>query len=371
MWTGQLSWYKVGIVVAGTLLVAPLLLFSCIFSALMLMKVGFSLYLRSRGLSQKSVSLPPNNKGHVLITGGSSGIGLEVARVYLKLGMKVTIVARDKKKLDLARKDLIDSVNTEISSADVRTISCDVASSEAEVSKALAPAIAAFGDVTILINAAGTSVAGEFDALPADEFERMMRINYLGTIYSTRAVVPAMKKLKQGTIVFVSSQVAQACIHGYTAYGASKWALRGLAEALQMELKPYNILVSVAYPPDTNTPGYQEEMLSKPLLTKTISETGHVFSASDVANDIVHGSTAGYFGISSGFDGWMLKQAHGGMSPFNSALEVTQQVMMASILRFVASFYVLYWDYLVAESTYGSGSGNKPEAVQAQKKKKQ
>jgi 3-dehydrosphinganine reductase len=44
-------------------------------------------------------------------------------------------------------------------------------------------------------------------------------------------------------------------IHGYTAYGASKWALRGLAEALQMELKPYNIFVSVSYPPDTDTPG--------------------------------------------------------------------------------------------------------------------
>ncbi|RYH21495.1 SDR family NAD(P)-dependent oxidoreductase [archaeon] len=64
-----------------------------------------------------------------------------------------------------------------------------------------------------------------------------------------------MKARGRGHIVFVSSQVAQAAIHGYTAYAASKWALRGLAEALQMELKPYNVSVSVAYPPDTRTPG--------------------------------------------------------------------------------------------------------------------
>ena len=49
--------------------------------------------------------------------------------------------------------------------------------------------------------------------------------------------------------------LAQVAIHGYTAYGASKWALRGLAEALQMEVKPFGIYVSVSYPPDTDTPG--------------------------------------------------------------------------------------------------------------------
>jgi 3-dehydrosphinganine reductase len=54
----------------------------------------------------------------------------------------------------------------------------------------------------------------------------------------------------------VTNQVAQAAIYGYTAYAASKWAIRGLAESLQMELRPFNILVAVSYPPDTDTPGY-------------------------------------------------------------------------------------------------------------------
>jgi 3-dehydrosphinganine reductase len=74
---------------------------------------------------------------------------------------------------------------------------------------------------------------------------------------------------------------------------ASKWAVRGLAEALQMELKPYGIYVSVAYPPDTDTPGYEVEMESKPSLTKRLSESGSVFLPHEVAADMVNKSTIG------------------------------------------------------------------------------
>jgi 3-dehydrosphinganine reductase len=78
-------------------------------------------------------------------------------------------------------------------------------------------------------------------------------------------------------ILFLASQAA---LHGYTAYAGSKWALRGLAEALQMELKPFNVYVSVSYPPDTNTPGYQVEMLDKPAITKALCETSTLCSGS-------------------------------------------------------------------------------------------
>jgi 3-dehydrosphinganine reductase len=139
----------------------------------------------------------------------------------------------------------------------------------------------------------------------------------------------------------------QAPIYGYTAYGASKWALRGLAEALQMEVKPYNIQVSLAYPPDTDTPGYQEEMLTKPVITKQISESGSVFSAKDVAKNIVEDSEEGYFHISTGMDGWFLKQLHGGMSPMNNPLEVAQQIVLSPLLRLVGVFLTTYWDYVV------------------------
>ena len=160
-----------------------------------------------------------------------------------------------------------------------------------------------------------------------------------------------MKANKSSTrIVFVSSQVAQAALHGYTAYAASKWALRGLAEALQMEVKPHGILVSVAYPPDTDTPGYEVEMATKPDLTKKLSETGSLFTSQDVANDIVKYSGQGYFGISTGLDGWMLKQAHPGLSPVNNLWETLQLVLLSPIAKIIGIFVVLTWDLQCADT---------------------
>jgi 3-dehydrosphinganine reductase len=175
------------------------------------------------GIYAVSLAVTPSfdyNEKHVLITGGSSGIGLECAKLYAKSGANVTIVARDKKKLDIAVQQIKSFLKR---GREIVSISVDTASSEENVSKAFSPAVEKFGSVDVLLNCAGTSIAGEFNLLDPGDFERMMKINVLGTIFPTRAVLPSMKQKKSGRIVFVSSQVAQAAIHGYTAYGASKW----------------------------------------------------------------------------------------------------------------------------------------------------
>lgn len=118
-----------------------------------------------------------------------------------------------------------------------------------------------------------------------------------------------------------------------------------------MEVKPFNISVAVSYPPDTDTPGYKEEMLTKPSLTKIISESGQVFAPRSVARDIIRAADAGQFTISTGLDGWLLKLLHPGMSPVNNIFEVFEQVIFASLARFVAVFYLLSWDFLVAKHT--------------------
>lgn len=79
----------------------------------------------------------------------------------------------------------------------------------------------------------------------------MMRVNYIGALYCTKAVVNSMKKRHFGRIAFISSQAGQIGIFGYTGYSASKFALKGFAESLQMELKPYKIFVTLSFPPDT------------------------------------------------------------------------------------------------------------------------
>ena len=136
--------------------------------------------------------------------------------------------------------------------------------------------------VQVLINCAGTSVSGAFDEVVEEAFEDMYRVNVLGSVFPTRAVLPLMKRQRAGAIVFVSSQAGQVGLWGYTAYAASKFALRGLAQALQMEVHPFNIFVSVAYPPDTDTPGFQVEELSKPAETSMICGAGSVFKADRV-----------------------------------------------------------------------------------------
>ena len=287
---------------------------------------------------------------HVVITGGSFGIGLDVAKQYIKQGANITIVARNINKLKDAQKELqalcIDGQKVVIIALDV--------SSDVDVCAAkLQPAIDQLGDVCVLVNNAGISIAGAFDSTDVKEFSKMFNVNVLGGVNTTRALLDSMKRSARATgggrIVFVSSQVAQAPVYGYSAYATSKWAVRGLAEVLNMELKPYNIYVSVAYPPDTNTPGYESEMETKPEVTKKISESGSVFSSQEVASDIVTLSTAGYFNISTGLDGWMLRQLHPGMSPVNTLFEVIQPLLFTPLCRAISIIYVYSWDQMAEE----------------------
>lgn len=206
------------------------------------------------------------------------------------------------------------------------------------------------GPIDVLVNCAGTSYAGSIESLDVSVFEHLMRVNYLGTVHLTKAALPFIPRNSSdgSKIIIVASQIAQVAIHGYTAYAGSKWALRGFAEALQMEVKPHQIFVSVCYPPDTDTEGYREEMKTKPAITRKLSEAGKVFSPEQVAAEMIRGAEQRHFSVSVGLDGWLLKQVHPGMSPVNSGVEVLQQLLMSSLARFIGIFYILAWDAEVA-----------------------
>ena len=298
---------------------------------------------------------------HVLITGGSIGIGLEIAKEYVGKGANITIVARNETRLKEAQAELLKLCKP---NQKVNIAKLDISGSYETVEKSLQLAVKELGNVSVLINNAGTSIAGAFESTDIQEFQRMYQVNVVGSMYVTRAVLAGMKTAAQrdgGRIVFVSSQVAQAPIYGYTAYAGSKWALRGIAEALQMELKPHNIYVSVAYPPDTATPGYEVEMLTKPEITKKISESGSVFAAREVAQAIVAGSTAAYYNISIGLDGFLLRMLHPGMSPINNLWECVCPVLLTPLSRIIAIVYVWSWDQLcrteVRKAASASGAG--------------
>ncbi|XP_051555259.1 3-ketodihydrosphingosine reductase isoform X2 [Myxocyprinus asiaticus] len=278
------------------------------------------LYMISPLISPKPLKL---NGAHVVVTGGSSGIGKCIAMECYKHGAFITLVARDEHKLVQAKKEVEKcAINDK---QVVLCISVDVSKDYSQVESVIKQAQEKLGPVDMLVNCAGTAISRKFEEVEVDCFKRLMEVNYLGSVYPTRAVITTMKERRMGRIMFVSSQAGQIGLFGYTAYSPSKFALRGLAEALQMEMKPYNIYVTVAYPPDTDTPGFAEENKTKPLETRLISETSGVCQPEQVAKIVVKDALQGNFTSSFGPDGYMLSALTCGMSPVTSITEGLQQ----------------------------------------------
>ena len=98
----------------------------------------------------------------------------------------------------------------------------------------------------------------------------MMDVNYFGAVFITKAVLPGMIERQSGYIVNIASLAAVVGMYSYTAYGASKFALRGFSDALRMEMKPHGIQVSIVYPADTDTPQLTYENQYKPAELKQI-----------------------------------------------------------------------------------------------------
>ncbi|MEO1396814.1 MAG: SDR family oxidoreductase [Cyanobacteria bacterium J06634_5] len=265
---------------------------------------------------------------HTIITGGSSGIGLAIAQHLVAQGMRVTLIARDQARLQQAKATLeqIDSEQTTSSSVkqpdktarqdppQVLTVSADV-SDRAQATQAIQSAIAQFGPPSQLITSAGIAQPGHFEQLSVDVFEEAMAVNYFGTLYCIQAVLPAMQQQGYGKIALISSGAGLIGLYGYSAYGASKFAVRGLAESLRAEFKPMNISVSIAYPPDTDTPQLTAENLTKPAATKQITATASLWSAEAVAQKIVQGMAKGQFEISPGHEISILTRMHSLISP--------------------------------------------------------
>jgi 3-dehydrosphinganine reductase len=221
---------------------------------------------------------------HVCITGGSSGIGLALADQCVARGSAVSILARDRGRLDAAQQRL----RSRAPGARVASAAADVTDPVA-LHAAIDELVAAHGPVDVLVTSAGYSQPGHFLELDDAVFREQMEVDYFGTLHAVRTVVPSMVERRHGHLVLVASTVACVGIYGYSAYAPAKHAVRGLAETLRPELKPYGIVVACAYPPDTATPGFDRENEEKPEVTRKISGAIAPRPAAAVAAAIVKG----------------------------------------------------------------------------------
>jgi 3-dehydrosphinganine reductase len=231
---------------------------------------------------------------HVLVTGGSSGIGLAIARRAARAGARVSLLARGKERLAAAQADL-----EAAGSGPVFAVAADV-SVPSEVTAALAAAEHAQGPVDVLVCSAGWARPGYFEEVPIEVFERTMAVNYLGTVYALKAVVPGMRGRGRGAVVLVSSGAGLHGFFGYTPYAPSKFAVRGLAESLRAELQGTGVHVAVVFPPDTDTPQLAEEGRTKPPETRAITAGGGVWTADEVARLTLEGVARRRFAITPG-----------------------------------------------------------------------
>ncbi|MFW5713631.1 MAG: SDR family oxidoreductase [Brevefilum sp.] len=235
-----------------------------------------------------------------LITGGSSGIGLALAKALVKQGTDICLLARDLSRLQSAQQEIsplkIKSVQR------IETLSCDIREFET-LSQKLDQLVGEFGLPDLVINSAGVAYPGYFQELEVETFHYLMDINYFGTVHVLKCLIPRMIARGSGTIVNISSQAGFVGVFGYSAYGASKYAVRGLSDVLRAEMKPLGIQVSIVFPPDTQTPQLDYEKKLKPIETKEIASSARILSPEKVAYAILKGVDKGRYVIIPGFEG--------------------------------------------------------------------
>lgn len=234
---------------------------------------------------------------HCLITGGSSGIGLALARQLAAAGAHVTILARRTEVLQAALQEI---------EAHRRTPEQRFICLQADVSNAatLVPILEGYvaqsGTPDFLFNSAGISHPARFEETSLEIFERLNAVNYLGTVYVTRTLIPGMLQRGSGHIINLSSVAGFIGTYGYSAYSATKFAIRGFSDTLRAELKPRHIRVSVVFPPDTDTPQLAYETPLKPPVTRELSKSAGLLSADAVANSILRGVARNRYIITPG-----------------------------------------------------------------------
>lgn len=216
----------------------------------------------------------------VIITGASSGIGKSLAELYISKGWHLVLAARRIERLLEFEKENPD--------AKILSVKTDV-SVEADCSNLIEKAIERFGRIDVLINNAGISMRATFDQVELDVLQKLMDVNFWGTVYCSKFAIPHLVKQK-GSLVGVISVGGYIGLPGRTGYSASKFAVRGFLDTLRIEYMKTGLHVLVA------APGFTASEIRKNALTadgtlqgETPRDESKMMSSEECARRIVWG----------------------------------------------------------------------------------
>ena len=202
-----------------------------------------------------------NLKGkHILLTGGSLGIGKETAKILVKKGAKVLITGRSAQRLEEAAKY-----------TGANTLVFDISDHE-NISDMAQQCIEALdGKVDALINNAGIGTFQKIEDVTFSDFEQIFNTNVFGLALLSKSIISVMKQQKCGTIINIGSSASVKGFARGSVYAASKFAVRALTQCWQAELRPFNIRVSQLNPSEVTTAFYNEERKERETVQNKLS----------------------------------------------------------------------------------------------------
>ncbi len=180
----------------------------------------------------------------ILITGASSGIGKETAKLFQTKSWRVAATMRSPEKAEDLHKI-----------ADLETFRLDVTDVDS-IKKAIADVLEKFGRIDAVVNNAGYGLVGAFEAASAEQIEKQFQTNVFGLMNVCREILPYFREQKRGFIVNVASVGGRMTFPLYSLYNSTKWAVEGFSESLQYEVEQFNIRIKIIEPGPIKTDFY-------------------------------------------------------------------------------------------------------------------
>ncbi|PVU87634.1 hypothetical protein BB561_006245 [Smittium simulii] len=282
-------------------------------------------------------------KKHCYVTGGNSGLGLAVAKELFKRGATVTIVAQRIEQLKEAAEEIEKFRVNESQKVVFVSVDC---TDKQKVKEAIEISIQKTGQIPeYVFTCAGASYPGLFVEQDVEVHEKNMNLNYFGSLYTIHECVKRMVEAKiKGNVILVGSTLSMLSFVGFSQYSPTKYAIRGLAEALRNELKMYGINVHVYFPGTILSPGLETENQHKPQITKDIEGAEDGLTPEQCATALFKGIDRGEVAITSDLISLLFRVSTRGGMPTNNFILDT---ILASVAWIAFIPWRWYTDYLV------------------------